>query len=106
MMQVTADLRAALAADAPSPPVEAALERAARRDRARSRRWWFAAGPALAAAAVASVLLVSHPPAPPAPRATVDLEPQTRGVLVASPPGRNVAIFQTGDPNIVIVWIL
>ncbi|MDH3496003.1 MAG: hypothetical protein OER21_04510 [Gemmatimonadota bacterium] len=73
--------------------------RRAARARRRARRRWTAV-PALAAAAVVVVLLVRDgtPPIPIPPR-TVETTP-----LVDAPPGRHVAVFETGNPAIVVVW--
>jgi len=65
--------------------------------------WWRAARwvPVAAAAALALVLLrrdrqVLPPPLP--------IAPAPAALEVTPPPGRTAAVFQTGDPNIVVVW--
>jgi len=77
--------------------------RAAQRRRARFRvgRW---VTPLAAAAGLAALLLarqgpesISETPRPPA-------ETLPRRVMVTAPPGRSVAIMQTDDANVVIIW--
>jgi hypothetical protein len=64
-------------------------------------RW---AAPLAAAAGVATVLLTRRGPGSiaetPRPRA----ETMPRGVTVTAPPGRNVAVMETDNPNVVIIW--
>jgi hypothetical protein len=90
----------------PAGDAAAAARRDADRIR-RVRRRWLAATPALAAAAVAVILLArSWTPGPPSgpfassPPAT-PVEPGLPLVAAAAP---TVAVFETANPKIVVVW--
>jgi len=87
----------------PRVPVDAALERAAAESlrRRHRRRRWLGVGPALAAAGLAGILLVGDRAAPPGEPVIPSPEP----VPVVQPPtGTNVALMQTENPDIVVVW--
>jgi len=85
-------------------------------DRIRhTRRRWLIAAPTLAAAGVAAVILARNsdlglpfaPSAPPAPAGA--LAATAASAAPATPPivasaARNVAVFTTTNPNIVVVW--
>jgi len=73
------------------------------RRRAQRRRWAWRVAP-LAAAAVLAVALIARreqvqqtPPPASAP-------PIRSGLAVEGPPGRSVAVFQTDNPDIVVIW--
>jgi len=73
------------------------------RRRAWRRRWAWRVAP-LAAAAVLAVALIARreqvqqtPPPASAP-------PIRSGLAVEGPPGRSVAVFQTDNPDIVVIW--
>jgi anti-sigma factor RsiW len=106
MLRTQASLQASLDAVRPRVPVEMALGRAQWRRPSWRRRWWIAAAPVAAAAGIAAIILLSRsvptpvPTQPPATQATAERP------IVTAPAGHNVAVFQTDDPNIVIVWIL
>ena len=76
------------------------------RRRARRRRWMWRAAP-LAAAAVLAVALIARreqvqqslPPA-----SAPSIRSGRSGLAVEGPPGRSVAVFQTDNPNIVVIW--
>lgn len=92
----------ALAAMTPRRRAEDAMAEAAQR--AGRRRWAWRAVPLAAAATLAALLLARReptvsplPPLPPAPSAAV-------GVEVQGPLGRSVAVFQTNDRAVVVIW--
>jgi len=88
----------------PRLPVETALERATWSARMRRRRrMWLRVGPALAAASVAGVLLVSNQPGGPVGQPTLPTPEPTP--VVQPPPGVDVALFETANPDIVVVWL-
>lgn len=99
IVEHTETLRRALDAGAPSRPPAVILRRPSGR-----RRRWLVAAPALAAAGLAALLFNLD-----TTRRNVDLIPATRGApaprpLVDQPAGTNVAVFNTDNPNIVVVW--
>ena len=71
----------------------------------RRRRPWRWAVP-LAAAAGIVALVVTRPPEPrPEDHRPPDLAThEVGGVSVRAPAGRNVAVFQTDNPDIVVIW--
>jgi hypothetical protein len=86
--------------------VAAALEAASVRAgiiRRRRRRGW-AAVPALAAAGVAVALLVRTGGAPPANVRSPIPPSATAAPLVETTAGPHVAVLETDNPNIVVVW--
>lgn len=96
----------ALAGQRPRVAVDDALRAAEGAARRRRRRVLVGAVPALAAASVVAMLLVRNggPPLPPQPT-----RPASEAALlppsVQAPAGQDVAIFQTDNPNIVVVWL-
>lgn len=71
-------------------------------ERAR-RRPWRVALPLALAAGIATLLLLRQPsagPQPPSSPPRVAAAP----LDVMVPPGRTVAVFQTENPNIVVIW--
>jgi len=72
----------------------------------RRRRPWRWAVPLAAAAGVGALLLVvTRPPEPrPVEGRPADVAQETGGVSVRAPAGRNVAVFQTDNPDIVVIW--
>ncbi|MGD8726981.1 MAG: hypothetical protein PVH40_05000 [Gemmatimonadales bacterium] len=99
-------LRLALEAVVPDTPVEEACTRAAWEARFRNRRHvWNGLAPIAAAAGLAGVLLVST--GGPAPGPVADQPTETATALppvMESAPGQQVAVFETDNPNIVVVW--
>jgi anti-sigma factor RsiW len=95
-------LRDLLAAVRPRVPVEQALPDAVR-EAARRRRWWWwlRAAPLAAAAGIAGVLLFSNGGPTPTPVAE---RPPTMPPLVEAAPERDVVVYQTDNPDIVVVW--
>lgn len=71
-----------------------------------SRRRWRWAVPLAAAAGIVALLLVTRAPEPPPTqeRPTDVAIRQAGGVSVRAPAGRNVAVFQTDNPDIVVIW--
>jgi len=71
----------------------------------RRRRPWRWAAPLAAAAGVGALLLVvPRPPRPADDGRTDTTVREAGGVSVRAPAGRNVAVFQTDDPDIVVIW--
>jgi hypothetical protein len=72
------------------------------------RHPWRWTVPLAAAAGVGALLLVVTRPAGPPPLVEdrpADLSRRgTGGVSVRAPAGRNVAVFQTDNPDIVVIW--
>jgi hypothetical protein len=101
ILEAERELWEALSAAAPGRPVDEAVGPARRR--ARRRRWMWRAAP-LAAAAVLAVALIArreqgHQALPPASAPAI-----RSGLAVEGPPGRSVAVFQTDNPDIVVIW--
>ena len=100
ILEAERELWGALAAATPERGADEAV--ALVRRRAQHRRWMWRAAP-LAAAAVLAVALIARreqvqqslPPKAPPTRA---------GLAVEGPPGRSVAVFQTDNPDIVVIW--
>ena len=86
-------------------PAYEALQRARWHARRRnSRRLLVGLAPALAAAGLAGILIVGNgglTPAEPGQAIAIDSE---RPPLVESAPGQQIAVFETDNPNIVVVW--
>lgn len=76
---------------------------AARRRRDGGRRWRWTI-PVAAAAVVVGVLLIRIDRPPTERVRRVPAPVAARGVTVAAPPGRNVAVLQTDNPNLVVIW--
>lgn len=85
-------------------PAEAIARGHAAARRRRHRRWRWAASVAAAAGLVA--LLVARPAArrPPVNAHVAQAEPDPARVAVAAPAGRSVAVFETANPDLVIIW--
>lgn len=99
-------LRAALNSVRPRVTPEEASKRAEQEARLRGRReLWHGIAPVAAAAGLAGILLVSTGnPAPesldePTTTAQTALPP-----IVETAPGQQVAVFETDNPTIVVVW--
>ena len=98
----TDTLRQAMNASVPSQPAARALERA--RKLQQRRRRWLVAAPVLAAAGLATLLLTSDTASV---GSEISLPVQATRVaspLVEQPTGVDVAVFNTNNPNIVVVW--
>jgi anti-sigma factor RsiW len=98
----TDTLRRAMNRSVPSQPPARALERARRLQQRRRRR--LVAAPVLAAAGLATLLLTSDTASV---GSEIGLPAQAARVaspLVEQPMGVDVAVFNTDDPNIVVVW--
>ncbi len=63
-----------------------------------------AAGGLAAAAVLAGILLVPRGSAPPAGSAAASPAGGAAGFFVTAPPGRDVVVLHTANPNIVVVW--
>ena len=72
----------------------------------RRPRPWRWAVPLAAAAGIVALLVVTRPPKPPPiEEGPADVAMQeSSGVSVRAPAGRNVAVFQTDNPDIVVIW--
>jgi len=97
-------LRTALDAVQPRLSAQEASKRAAGEARLRGRREiWYGLAPVAAAAGLAGILFVSTggPKSGPLeePTQQVALPP-----VVEAAPGRQVAVFETDNPNIMVVW--
>lgn len=109
ILAATRALADAIDAMGPTPSADEAVRSAlGRRARARSRRGpgaWIAI-PLAAAAAVAGLLLLDGGPRPGAPGATSlpDRAAVEPGFRIDVPPDRRVAVFETPDPEIRVVW--
>ena len=100
ILEAERELWGALAAATPVRGAEEAVGTVRRR--AQRRRWVWRVAPLAAAAGLAVALLArreqvqqSLPPKAPPTRA---------GLAVEGPPGRSVAVFQTDNPDIVVIW--
>ena len=104
ILEAERELWRALAAATPRRGADEAVRLARRR--ARRRRWMWRAAP-LAAAAVLAVALIARreqvqqslPPA-----SAPSIRSGRSGLAVEGPPGRSVAVFQTDNPDIVVIW--
>lgn len=98
-------LRSALDAVRSSTPTDEASKRAVWEARLRHRRQiWHGIAPVAAAAGLAGILLVStgdRTPESLGERTTVQ---QVLPPVVEAAPGQQVAVFETDNPNIVVVW--
>jgi hypothetical protein len=92
-------LQLALAAAEPHRSAAAAMARAARRRPAP--RWLRRALPLAAAAGLAAVMLLRRQPTL---DGVVPRPPATPALAVTAPPGRNVAVLQTDNPDVVVYW--
>lgn len=88
----------------PRRPIEAVLAaaRAEAGRRAMRRRAWRRLTPLAAAAGLGALLWVARRE-PPLPAPAPDTRP-TPTVTVEAPAGRNVAVLETGNANIVVFW--
>jgi hypothetical protein len=90
---------------APRRGVADALARG--RSAGRRRRWRWAA-PVAAAAGIAALVFLTRPAAgPPSarPAGATAAASAPGGVAARAPAGRNVAVFATADPEIVVIWL-
>lgn len=105
LLEAQAELARALddAADhAGHESVRAALAAARqRRDEARRRGWII---PIAAAAVLAGLLVIRYTHSPTTPTRPAAPPVANHGVTVAAPPGRNVAVLRTDNPNVVVIW--
>lgn len=96
------ELEDILAKAAPRLGVEGIPQVAARQTRRRRLAW---TAPLAAAAVVAAVLVARRPPLePPTTLAGPVAAQPAAGFAVEAPPGRTIAVFQTDNPDIVVVW--
>ena len=102
-----AGLAAWLAAATPRGDDASALARAAAtaRRRVRTRRV-VTAGSFAAAAVLAGLLILSPRREPTGPPVAPPFAEAARGFSVVAPPGHDVMVLQSADPNIVVVWYL
>ena len=71
----------------------------------RRRRIWYGLAPALAAAGFAGILLVGNGvPTPGTLAGSVLMAQQELPPIVETASGQQVAVFETDNPNIVVVW--
>ncbi len=99
-------LRAALGGIRPRVSVEDASKRAVTEARLRRRRQiWHGIAPVAAAAGLAGVLLVSlRDPTPGPLGAQLTTVEHELPPIVEAAPGQRVAVFETDNPSIVVVW--
>lgn len=105
LLTMESELAHALARATP-PPLAAAIEnvgRAAAR-RAARRRWSLRLTPVAAAAALVAGILLGRREPDAALRSPPDVLPNAGGIAVQAPPGRSVAVFETNNPAIVVIW--
>lgn len=77
--------------------------RSAAQRRRRARWGWLV--PLAAAAGIVTLIVTQPGPHPPGGDVGVVPEPAAGRIAVEAPAGRNVAVFETADPNIVIIWL-
>lgn len=71
----------------------------------RRRRPWRWAAPLAAAAGIVALVVTRAPEPRPEDHGPPDLAThEVGGVSVRAPAGRNVAVFQTDNPDIVVIW--
>ncbi len=106
ILQEEANLADMLVAVQPRVSAEAASKRAQSEARLRRRRRiWYGLAPALAAAGFAGILLVTNGvPTPGALAGSVSVAQQELPPIVETASGQQVAVFETDNPNIVVVW--
>lgn len=104
ILQAEGALLRALQAPEPRRPIETVLAaaRAEAGRRAMRRRTWRRWTPLAAAAGLGAILWIARRE-PPLPAPAPDMRP-TPTVTVEAPPGRNVAVLETGNANIVVFW--
>jgi hypothetical protein len=106
MLEQHQHLRDMMAAVRPRVSTKLALQRAERQARLRTRRRLLVGlTPVLAAAGVAGILLVGNggltTTEPSQPIAAVS---ELRQPLIETASGQQVAVFETDNPDIVVVW--
>ena len=95
-----------LAARRPHTPTPSAIEQAAvtaRRRQAHRRLAWRAT-PVLVAATIAGILVATREPSP-AQRTVPERIAQRATPTIATPSDQDVVVYQTDNPNILIVWL-
>jgi anti-sigma factor RsiW len=100
-------LSAALAAGGPQGTADRAVRAAqAAARRAPISRAWRIAVPLTLAAGIAALVVVwrAGQQGEPATTARFTPEPALPPLAVEAPPGRTVSVFQTDNPNIVVIW--
>ncbi len=104
ILEAERELWGALAAATPVRGAEEAVGTVRRR--AQRRRWVWRVAPLAAAAGLAVALIArreqvqqSLPPA-----SAPSIRSGRSGLAVEGPPGRSVAVFQTDNPDIVVIW--
>src|SRR2546427_7474831 len=101
ILEAERELWGALAAATPRRGADEAVGLVRRR--ARRRRWMWRAAP-LAAAAVLAVALIARREQVQQWLPPTSARPIRSGLAVEGPPGRSVAVFQTDNPDIVVIW--
>ena len=101
ILEAERELWGALAAATPGRGADEAVGLVRRR--ARRRRWMWRAAP-LAAAAVLAVALIARREQVQQSLPPTSAPPIRSGLAVEGPPGRSVAVFQTDNPDIVVIW--
>lgn len=100
------NLRGMLSAVRSRIPPEDASKRAAWEARLRHRRRvWYGLAPVAAAAGLAGIVLMSSGgPAPGSFGDAVVVPPKAPPPIVEAAPGQRVAVIETDNPHIVVVW--
>ncbi len=106
VLEQEGNLREFFTAVRPRTPADIALQRVSWQTRQRSRRrLWLGLAPALAAAGLAGILLVGNGGlTTPETSELSAAPPDFRQPLVEAAQGQQGAVFETDNPNIVVVW--
>jgi len=106
ILEEEASLSDMLAAVRPRVSAEVASKRAQWEARLRRRRRiWYGVAPAVAAAGFAGILLVaSGAPTPRTPNAAISRAQEELPPILETASGQQVTVFETANPNIVVVW--
>ena len=104
IVEAERELWGALAAATPERGADEAV--ALVRRRAQRRRWVWRVAPLAAAAVLAVVLIARREQVPQSlpPASAPSIRSGRSGLAVEGPPGRSVAVFQTDNPDIVVIW--
>lgn len=104
ILEAEGALLRALQTPEPRRPIESVLAaaRAEAGRRTMRRRAWRRWAPLAAAAGLGALVWIARRE-PPLPAPAQDTRP-TPTVTVEAPAGRNVAVLETGNPNIVVIW--